>query len=449
MTITWIVTDYLTSNKELSSNQLYDLICNNHKDLTISSKKNFQQLVSAVKIKMHIRPKRKDIVSKSVNESSKFENKLTIDQTSNTMFVEASRITSLEELIKQCNIDLNIWDIDRHVVNKWEVGAKDANDILQVTPLFQIKCWLKKKAAEVLDLIDLKKTLVEDLKKGDYYKTYSPLMFVKNISKNDSACLMTMNLMDLHLGKMAHGEETGENYDFKIAQSRFFTAIDDLIQKSSGQKIDRILFPVGNDFYNTDTDIPFSMTTAGTPQQNDLRWQQLFRTGHKMISTAINTLSQIAPVDVVMVAGNHDTARNYYLGEVLDVAYHGSDRVNINNSPKMRKYYQYHQNLFGLTHGDKEKIAELFSLMANEAKDLWAETSFREFLLGHIHHKKEISYKSTEDYNGMVIRYMRSLSANDAWHTARGYCGAVKGAEAFIYSKDSGLISYVNHNLKQ
>jgi len=38
-----------------------------------------------------------------------------------------NRIKTLEDLIEHSNIDLDIWDIDRHIVNKWEVGAKDEN----------------------------------------------------------------------------------------------------------------------------------------------------------------------------------------------------------------------------------------------------------------------------------------------------------------------------------
>ena len=42
------------------------------------------------------------------------------------------------------------------------------------------------------------------------------------------------------------------------------------------------------------------------------------------------------------------------------------------------------------THGSEEKRDSLPMLMANERKELWAETKFREWHLGHMHRKKEL-----------------------------------------------------------
>jgi len=61
------------------------------------------------------------------------------------------RIRTLEELIEQCEIDLNEWVIDRHVVNKWEVGAKQDNGTILISPLFQVKAWLTNKSPEPVE----------------------------------------------------------------------------------------------------------------------------------------------------------------------------------------------------------------------------------------------------------------------------------------------------------
>ncbi len=51
-----------------------------------------------------------------------------------------STIKTLEDLVKACEIDLKIWKIDRHTINKWEVKPRDKS----VHPLFQVKSWLSK-----------------------------------------------------------------------------------------------------------------------------------------------------------------------------------------------------------------------------------------------------------------------------------------------------------------
>src|SRR5690606_36994603 len=106
-------------------------------------------------------------------------------------------------------------------------------------------------------------------------------------------------IFDLHLGKMGWSEETGDgDYDIRIAESRFRTALEDLITKASGYSTGRILFIIGNDFFNSDRNYPFTSTTSGTPQEDDTRWQKSFRLGVRLITEAILRLSQIAPVDV-------------------------------------------------------------------------------------------------------------------------------------------------------
>lgn len=76
-----------------------------------------------------------------------------IDNTqANTRAVESKsiRITTLEQLIAYCQIDLEVWAVERHVINKWEVGAKDERGAIVVEPLFQVKAWLVKRRPEAI-----------------------------------------------------------------------------------------------------------------------------------------------------------------------------------------------------------------------------------------------------------------------------------------------------------
>ncbi len=68
----------------------------------------------------------------------------------NTLYVDSrsKRIKTLDDLIEQCEIDLDEWLIERHVINKWEVGAKfgvKGYEEFVVKPLFQVKVWLVKR----------------------------------------------------------------------------------------------------------------------------------------------------------------------------------------------------------------------------------------------------------------------------------------------------------------
>ena len=52
-------------------------------------------------------------------------------------------VKTLDDLLKICNVDLEYWEVERHIINKWEVAAKDNVGELRHSPLYQVKAWLK------------------------------------------------------------------------------------------------------------------------------------------------------------------------------------------------------------------------------------------------------------------------------------------------------------------
>lgn len=56
---------------------------------------------------------------------------------------KSRRISTLKQLIDFCEIDLSVWHIDRHIINKWEVGI-NSDGVVITSPLFQVKAWLTK-----------------------------------------------------------------------------------------------------------------------------------------------------------------------------------------------------------------------------------------------------------------------------------------------------------------
>lgn len=340
------------------------------------------------------------------------------------------RIKTLQDLVKECQIDLNEWQIDRWVCNKWEVGAKNKVKQLIVKPLFQIKVWLSRNKP-VIDYTAFKSSVIKDMQK--HSPKYPKIKYPKSEPN-----LLEINLADLHLGKLAWDEETGTNFDLPIAENDFDKTVDKLIIQSQPYNIDRVLFIVGNDFFNVDNSR--NTTTNNTPQDEDTRWHKTFNRGRLLIVKQVDKLTAIAPVDLVIVPGNHDTERAFYLGEALACWYRNCKDVTVDNAPKPRKYYRYGSNLIGYTHGNEEKVLDLPVIMASEVPQLWAETKYREWHLGHIHQKKEIKWISTQEHKGTTIRYMRSLSGTDAWHNKKGYINNVRAGEGFIWNKDNGLI---------
>ena len=222
-------------------------------------------------------------------------------------------------------------------------------------------------------------------------------------------------------------------------------ALNILVNRSSSFDFEKILFPIGNDFFNSDS--LKNETTRGTPMDEHLLWQETIKKGRQLIQIGIEYLTRFAPVHIIVVPGNHDWQRMFMLGEMIEGWFHNNENVTIDNGFKPRKYYKYGKCLIGFTHGNNEKVADLPLIMAQEQSMNWQTTKYREFHIGHLHHKREIKYKSTQEYKGIVIRYLRSLGGEDTWHNIKGYVGAIQTAESFVWSKDEGLIANFSYNL--
>ena len=366
-----------------------------------------------------------------------------------------NHIKTLNELLIATDVDLEAWKVKEFSVNKWDVTSFHKENSKTVQN-FQVKARLEKN----IKLIN-EKAVGEIFK--EMVKNYKPpvtnyLDF--DITVNSRLCptennLLEISIFDLHLGKLAWAGETGENYDTKIASARFLEAINKLIESASGFQYSRILFPVGNDFFNSDN--LNNTTTHGTPQSEDLRWQKTFNSGVKLLVDAINLLKQSGvPVDVIVIPGNHDFERSYYMGAFLEAWFNNDPVVNINNGASPRKYYKFGKVLLGLTHGGEEKESSLPQLMATdiESKPMWSKTTYHEWHLGHIHRKRSVNYSVTDNRDrtlsedlGVTIRYLSSLTGTEEWHHKKGFTGCIKAGEAFIWNDETGLIANLNANL--
>lgn len=370
-------------------------------------------------------------VKNFVDKLSASDDSMTIEKTTN------KRVKTLDDLIKVCDIDISVWEITSWECNKWEVGAVGENGKINIEPLFQVKAKLKRRT--IADDLSLQKeVLMEEM------KLYSPKVEKKEYDFKDSNCMLEISLFDLHLGKMANQAESGENYDIKIAERRVKKAVNELLKRVNLSLVKKIFLPIGNDLIHIDN--MKATTFNDTPVETDTRFHKLVKTARRILIEIIDELSLIAPVDVVVVVGNHDTTVTWMLGEVLDAWYANNPNVQVNNAPKLRKYYKFGKNGFQLTHGDIEKHMDLGMIFATEQPKLWSDTEFRFCQLGHFHKQKKINYISMDSHQGFQIQILPSLSATDRWHANKGFLG-LKQAKAFLYHPTEGQIAEYTYTI--
>ena len=371
------------------------------------------------------------------------EVKTTIETSKGQMIAttNSNRIKTVEQLIEYCEIDLDKWQLDRCIVGKNELGRKNkkvdltfTNGVMNgsvvdqgnifIEPLVQVKAWFKYKAIIVQDRTSIE-LLIEDAKK--FAPVYEPMQYKPLSNKK---LLYEVCIPDLHFGQLSWKDETGDNYDIKIAEKLFLQAIEYFAHKVKGLPIFKIFFPTGNDFFNVNNQA--NTTTKGTPQDEDCRWQKTFVRGRKLLVKGIDILKEIAPVEVMIVAGNHDEERMFYLGDALECWYNNCQDVIIDNSPKLRKYFIYGKNFICLTHGNKEPKKQLPIIAASEAPRLWGEALYREIHIAHTHHEEII------DVNGTRIRTIPTFVGRDSYHAGKGYT-PIKEAKAFVWDNNGGI----------
>lgn len=353
-------------------------------------------------------------------------------------------ITSLEELVDFFRIDLNVWEVERWVANQWQQASVDKKKGgVQVTPLYQVKAWLKRRTGAIVARDAIADTLEEAraVMKGRRWN-----LAPKKRAAKDPGNLLVMAIMDPHFGKLCWGRETGwEDYDVAIARECMREAVRDLIEQASAMpyRIGQVLLPLGNDFFHVDN--ASNLTTAGTPQDVDGRRPRSYRAGRRAVMEMVDALTQVAPVKVAIVPGNHDEETMFALGDALDMVFEHHKHVEVDNSPKLTKYHEFHQCLIGLNHGKDIKPSRLGGVMAAEMREAWGRTKWREWLIGHWHTKGEAVLAPVSEEHGVRVRTIPSLTPPDAWHARKGYVGSVRAAECLVYHPEAGYRAQFSH----
>lgn len=419
---------------------LYDAL---HAEFDFVTKRSLERHIAKLQKEGRL-PKVKDKTDPSVMKPFKTGSKITEgdDGTVTYSATTCGSIKTLKELVALDESELKDYTVTEFERNKWDVHMRDENKKVVRRTNWQVKAKYKLRnmqdaAQRILDDMTARVEAIIDRLPPEYVDMgHRPKL---------STTLLEIGLFDLHLGNLSWHEETGENWNMEIAEEVFKTAISDLLKRARAvRRIDRILFPIGNDFFHADS--KEAKTTAGTQMDLDTRWAKLIDTGLAMHQWAIDQMRRIAPVDVIVVPGNHDEHTMWMMGKWLGMLYRNMPMVHIHNEPKLRKYYRWGKTLLGFTHGAHEQVNNLPLIMAKEAKQDWARADFHEMHLGHVHHRKGMRFLAQyEDHDGVLVRILPTLTATDDWHYKEGHVGATRAAEAYVYDHEAGLVASLHH----
>ena len=325
------------------------------------------------------------------------------------------------------NFDYSQWELINAKHSVWNVYSKSEG----MKQLYSSKISVRPRGDISLEEIET------------FYKylceTYKPKLNTKQLNK-DGNLMLEIPIVDLHFGKTSANNNTFKPYNTEIAKLYFNYIIDYCVQQSANKNIESIIFPIGNDFWHYDT---FQCTTtAGTPQSTDRKSQSLFKESIELLIDGITKLSQVAPVQVFYVPGNHDFLTSYHGLMALWCYFHDNPNVIVDTNTYPRKYIEYGNNLLGFAHGDKEK-KRISGLMQIEAKESWGHTKYHHWHLGHYHSNHG------DEQNGVIITNLPSVTGSDEWHDINGYVGAAQECRCYVWDKNYGLDTIININIEK
>lgn len=334
-------------------------------------------------------------------------------------FNSKKRIVSQEDLIQAANIDLTQWQIERWVCNKWDVGMKAAaiggskagwrrkSDKVVITPLFQIKLWLKPLHTQtqkgILTIIEelVKKHSAGEIKKIPYTKTTS-----------HKACKATVT--DMHVG-LDPNPNKRSLYLYEYGEKQFNENLDAVFnsimeQRKLHGKFDVLFFDDlgdGLDGWNGLT------TRGGHKLDQNLDNREQFKV---YVEGKLRIIENVIKADIANRivfttvtddnhAGDFSYTANWAIQKILERSY-CRKQVEYNILQKFMEHYTYGDHTYILTHGkDSKNMFRGLPLALNEKALKFINDYIRRYKINtkYIHVEKgdlhQVAYEKVNEFD--------------------------------------------------
>jgi hypothetical protein len=281
-----------------------------------------------------------------------------------------------------------------------------------------------------------KRKQLQDYSSEDFSKfleNYKPAeITIKQINSSDHKedVDLEISIADFHLAK-----KTLEGETIQDKKQQFMCVLLELLNKATASfNIKTIVFPISNDFFHTDN--YQNQTTNNTPQDVLTGYDNEYEEGFDLLVTAISILNAHADnVEVILVQGNHDRTKSFYLAHALDVYFSNKINITFQREHSTTKVVVVGNTFIGYHHGNC-KIEDLPLLFATgKNSEAFGCSKYREVHTGDKHH-----YMAKE-VKGVRIQQMPSLSGTDRWHLDNNYVHNIRAGIATAYHPVKGRIA--------
>jgi hypothetical protein len=247
-------------------------------------------------------------------------------------------------------------------------------------------------------------------------------------------------LTDYHLGMMAWDEESGDNWDLKIAEDTLVKFFEVAIKESPNAE--SCIFAQIGDFLHWDG-LDAVTPTSKNVLDADTRFTKLVRVAIRVIRRVIAMLLQkYKTVNVIMAEGNHDPASSVWLSEMLYAFYDHEPRLKVDTNPDPYYCITFGKVCLFYHHAHKKGIKNIDTTFVGKFKKEFGSSEYVYGHTGHLHHSVVL------ESNLMTLEQHRTLAAKDAYSSRGGYLSG-RDSKVITYHKDFGEVkrSTININM--
>nr|DAG81198.1 MAG TPA: Nuclease MPE metallo-phosphodiesterase/nuclease, DNA BINDING PROTEIN.0A [Caudoviricetes sp.] len=276
--------------------------------------------------------------------------------------------------------------------------------------------------------VELMKAVIEGMK-----SEITPVAPVKAVrTKRDDKLLNLYTVSDFHLGMLAWADESGDDWDMKIAEDLFSRWFDAAFQKApdAGTGVINLL----GDFAHFDSLVAVT-PASGHALDADTRYQKLVRYMIRMVRRVVDMARvKHKNVRLLIVQGNHDESGMIWLAEMFSTLYDNEPRVLVDTSPDVYKMVQHGKTTLFFHHGHKARFDAIEPVMIAKFRKAFGESVYSYAHVGHLHHQKIVESRN------MIVEQHRTLAAKDAYASRGGWMSG-RSANVITYSAEYGEVA--------
>lgn len=276
--------------------------------------------------------------------------------------------------------------------------------------------------------VELMKAVIDGMKSE--IKPVAPVKAAR--AKRDDKLLNLYTVSDFHLGMLAWADESGDDWDMKIAEDLFSRWFDAAFQKApdAGTGVINLLGDLAH-FDSLDAVTPAS----GHVLDADTRYQKLVRYMIRMVRRVVDmALVKHKNVRLLIVQGNHDESGMIWLAEMFSTLYDNEPRVFVDTSPDVYKMVQHGKTTLFFHHGHKARFDAIEPVMIAKFRKAFGESVYSYAHVGHLHHQKIVESRN------MIVEQHRTLAAKDAYASRGGWMSG-RSANVITYSAEYGEVA--------